>query len=103
MGVLLTHRHQFIDFMETYKEMINRFQSTADEEIKVTNDLIKKVNGISANITMNQNRMNINLDKANKAMNSQEIVTNYQVLNQKLESMNDKINKIESLLVSKLK
>jgi hypothetical protein len=69
----------------------------------VTNDLIKKVNGISANITMNQNRMNINLDKANKAMNSQEIVTNYQVLNQKLESMNDKINKIESLLVSKLK
>jgi hypothetical protein len=103
MGVLLSHRHQFVDFMETYKEMIVRFQSTAEEEVKVTNDLIKRVNIMTANLNMNQNKLNTNLQKANTIINSQEIVTNYQVLNKKLESMNDKINKIETLLVAKLK
>ncbi len=103
MTLILTHRHQFVDFIETYKDMISRFQSLTDEEIKVTNDLIKRVNLMVASLTTNQGKLNANIQKVNTVLNGQEVISNYDILNRKIEGMNEKISKIESLLQQRLK
>jgi glutamine synthetase type III len=103
LQTILTHRHQFVDFIETYKDMISRFQSQTDEEIKVTNELMKKVQIVTSTIATNQSKLNTNIQKVNTVQNAQEIITHYQTLNQKIETIQDKMNKIEALIQQKLK
>lgn len=101
LNLLLSSRHQFVEFIETYKLMIQRFQSTTDEEIKVTNDLIKKVTTLTSNLSTNQTKLNASVQRTNTILEGQEIISKYSLLNKKIQSIEDKLSTIEGLLLAK--
>ena len=103
LNLIMTNRNQFVDFIETYKEMISRFQNMTEEETKVTNELIKKVSFLTGSLSNNQSKLNTNIQKVNTVLDGQEIISNYTLLNKKIESISEKMTKIELLLQQKLK
>jgi hypothetical protein len=103
LSAVMVNRNQFVDFIETYKEMIARFQNMTDEETKVTNELIKKVSFLTANLNNNQSKLNTNIQKVNNVIDGHEIISNYKLLNNKIEMMNEKMNKIEALIQQRMK
>jgi hypothetical protein len=103
LNAIMINRNQFVDFIETYKEMISRFQNMTEEETKVTNELIKKVSFLTGTINNNQAKLNTNIQKVNSVLDGQEIISNYTLLNKKIESISEKMTKIESLLQQKFK
>jgi chorismate mutase len=100
---MLSHRHQFVEFIEAYKLMISRFQSTADEELKITTELMKKVSAMTASTTTNVTKFNSNMARVTTILDGKEIISKYSILNKKIEGLESKLSSIETLLSQALK
>jgi len=100
---LLVNRQLFVDYLESSKEMISKFQTKVDEEAKDIADLMKKIGVLTANIKLDQQKTKGELQKASKTLEAAGVTSKYDKLNGKLMDMDERLKKIESLLNQKLR
>lgn len=101
LNMILTNRVQYLESIDTFKEIISKYQAGTEKEVKTIQDSMKDLIQATAKVKIDQQRTKIELEKTNRALETAKVVTKYDELNKKIDNLSEKIRRIESILTNK--